>query len=165
MDADNLMTQKTYLQLLVDIMKKKLEILERLSRITQEQEAIIGADRFDDSRFLDTISEKENLLKQLEELDAGFDQAFERVREELSYNKYRHEAEIRTLQSYIAEITDRSVALQALELRNKSKLEQRLTHMRKEIRNSKLSSQNVVKYYKSMTNRVEEQSYFYDKKK
>ncbi len=165
MDADNLMIQKNYIQLLVDTMKKKLEVLDQLSGITQEQENIIGADSFDDSRFLNTIDEKEKLLKSLEELDGGFDRAFERIREELLGNKYRYETEIRALQSYIAEVTDRSVMLQAMELRNKSKLEQYLSRARKEIRSSKLSSENVVKYYKSMTNQAEGQSYFYDKKK
>ncbi len=165
MELDKLKTKQVYIQLLVDASVKKSELLYSLIEITQQQEELIEQSAFEEDAFLETVSRKEELLKRLEELDHGFDQTFEHVREELVGNKYRYEAEIRTLQEHIAEISDRSVKLQAMELRNRAKLEALLTRKRKEIRRSMVSSRTAAAYYKTMSNQNEEQSFFYDKKK
>ena len=165
MKLDNHAAKQAYVQLLIDASRKKTEVLKRLMEITKEQEDLMGSEDFDDERFLHTISLKEEQLKDLDELDRGFDQIFDNIKQELTDHKYRYEPEIKALQGYITTITDMSVQLQAMELRNKTKLEALLVCKRKEIRKSKISSQAAVKYYKTMTSQNEGQSYFYDKKK
>ena len=164
MELEKHLTSQAYIQLLIDTQKKKLDVLNQLKEKAEEQEKIIN-ENFDEDYFLQIISEKENLILILTELDDGFEQIYERVKEELKENKFRFETEIVTLKNYITSITDISVKLQALELRNKNKFDHILTQKRREIMKSKVSTQTAVKYYKTMTNQQEPQSYFYDKKK
>jgi flagellar biosynthesis/type III secretory pathway chaperone len=158
-------TKETYIQLLIDTLSKKREILDELMRITREQQTIIESDSFNEDEFLKTISLKEELLKSLEELDRGFEMVYDRVREELSVNRKDYISQITSLKELVTIVTDLSIELQALEKRNKSKLETVLANKRKSIRNSRLSNETVSNYYKSMSGKPEAQSYFYDKRK
>lgn len=165
MELDSNMTKQAYIQLLIDVTRRKLDVMQKLMQITDDQEELMSPENFDENQFSQTISEKDELLNQLMELDQGFDQIYSSVKDELLANKYRYEVEITSLQEYITLITDISIRLQASEQRNKNKLELLLATRRREIKQSKVSSQTAVKYYKTMTNQNEVQSFFYDKKK
>ena len=154
--------KQTYIQLLIDSLSKKYGILNELMQITIKQQTIIGAARFSEDEFLDTISRKEKHISDLETLDRGFEQAYDRIRTELNQNTKEYTSEITSLKKLVTLVTDLSVKLQALEKQNKSKLEAVLTNKRKEIKNARLSNETVTNYYKSMSGRQEPQSYFYD---
>lgn len=159
------MKKQVYIQLLIEVSKSKSEILQELIEITGKQGDLLRMESFDEGLFQQTITQKEEQLRRLEELDRGFDQTFESVREELVGNKYKYEAEIKALQEYITVITDRSVALQAMEQRNRANLEAVLVHKRREMRRSLVSTRTATAYYKTMTNQNEIPACFYDKKK
>jgi flagellar biosynthesis/type III secretory pathway chaperone len=165
MELESSKTNQTYIQLLIDSSKMKMNVLKELTLITEQQEELLKKETFEEDLFSQTISQKDKLLNQLIDLDQGFERIYSSVKDELTNNKHRYEVEIRTLQEYIASITDLSVKLQALELRNKTKLEAVLATKRRDIRKSKVSSQTATNYYKTMTNQHEVQSFFYDKKK
>lgn len=165
MELDSHRTKQTYIRLLIDTSNKKLDILRELMFLTEQQEKILNQELFEEDSFTQTIEQKEELINRLNELDNGFEQIYDSVKEEIKNNKYRYETEINALQEYISAITDLSVGLQALEQRNKARLEMVLIAKRKEIRSSKVSSQTASKYYKTMTKQNEVQSFFYDKKK
>jgi hypothetical protein len=133
--------------------------------LTQEQESVIASDKFEEDEFLKLIEQKEEQLQSLNMLDTGFERIYESVKEELTLNKSKYQSEVIALKEYIGLITDLSVKTQALERRNKSKLEIVLAQKRKEIKNSRMSNQSVTNYYKTMAMQHEPQSYFYDKKK
>ena len=155
----------TYIQLLIDSLGKKHEILDELMGITSSQQAIIDSDGFDEDEFLKTIDLKEEKIKSLEELDRGFEMVYDRIRDELNDNRKEYSAQITSLKELVTAVTDLSVKLQALEKRNKSKLESILINKRKNIRTARLSNETVANYYKTMSGKPEAQSYFYDKKK
>ncbi len=157
--------KKVYLQLLIDTMEKKVAILRRLVEITGLQDALMEPESFNDDQFMHTISLKEERLQELETLDMGFDRIFGLMKEELIENKFRYEAEIKALQGYISTITDMGVQLQAMELRNKAKLEVLFAQKRGELRRIRANTQTVAKYYRNVADRTESQAYFYDKKK
>ncbi len=165
MEIESNKTKQTYIQLLIDSSRKKQEVLKELILISERQEELLKQEAFEEDPFSLTISQKEELLDRLIKLDEGFEQIYDSVKEELASNKYRYEVEIRTLQEYITSITDLSVKLQALELRNKSRLDGVLAFKRRDIRKSKISSRTAANYYKTMTNQHEVPSFFYDKKK
>lgn len=165
MELDNSMTKQAYIQLLIDVTRKKLDVMQKLMQITDAQEELMCPENFDEDGLSLTISEKDEQLNHLLELDQGFEKIYNSVKDELMVNKYRYEVEITTLQEYITSITDISIRLHASEQRNKNKLELLLAARRREIKQSKVSSQTAVKYYKTMTNQHEVQSFFYDKKK
>ena len=156
--------KETYIQLLIDSLGKKQEVLNELMQITIRQETIIASEGFEEDEFLKTIDLKEELIINLDEQDRGFEMVYDRVREELNDNRKEYVSQITSLKELVTNVTDLSVKLQALEKRNRSKLEALLVNKRKNIKNSRLSNETVSNYYKNMTSKPESQSYFYDKK-
>jgi len=156
--------KETYIQLLIDSLGKKLEVLNELMQITASQQTIIESEGFDEDEFLKTISLKEEHIQSLFELDKGFEMVYDRIREELNENRKEYAPQITSLKELVTKVTDLSVKLQALETRNKSKLEALLAKKRRSIKNSRLSNETVTNYYKNLANKSESQSYFYDKK-
>ncbi len=165
MELNNDISKQAYIRLLIDTLNKKLSVLNNLTEITKGQEMLMDETSFDDNRFNGTITMKEEQLVILANLDHGFEQLYERARDELMNNKFRYMQEIAILKELITSITDMSVKLKAMEMRNKSKLEVLLAKKRNDLKDSMISSRTAAKYYKSMTQQMEEQSYFYDKKK
>lgn len=165
MELENQTTKQAYIQMLSDILKKKLAILNELMKLTGAQEELLKRENFDESEFDQTIDLKSEQLEALSKLDVGFEQIYTSVREELETQRANYYHEIATMQDYITSITDLSVRLQAMEKRNKAKLEMILSQRRKDIKKSRVNSQTVAKYYKTMANQTDIPSYFYDKKK
>lgn len=165
MDFDHSTAKQIYIQLLTEALNKKTKVLEQLLELTLQQEGTISSEPFEEELFLQSIHQKEELLKELDGLDQGFEQIYGRVKEELEHNRYIYRKEIAGLQEQILYITDLTVKIQATEKRNKSKLDLIFATKRKSIKNSKMSSQMATNYYKTMANQHEVPSIFYDKKK
>ena len=164
MYMDNYNKGKTYLSLLEDSLKKKNRLLDHLLKLTQEQEELIKEEDIEDDKFDKIIEEKEPLIEKVTELNIGFEQVYDRIKEELVSNKDKYHEEIQSLQRLIQELTDKGVRLQALEKRNKVNIELYLKDKRNDIKNFKLSNKTVSNYYKNMANQNQEASYFFDKK-
>ncbi len=156
--------KKTYIQILIDTLEKKFNILDEILQITTRQQNLIDEKNFDEDEFMNTISLKEKLINNLSELDHGFELVYEHVREELKENSDIYKSEITSLKELVRKITDLSISLQALEKRNKTNLEAVLSKKRKEIGKARLSNETVANYYKTMTGLQSSNAYFYDKK-
>lgn len=155
---------QTYFILLKDTLKKKIGVLQELLQYTLLQEQIIDKGDIEKEEFLGTISEKDKQLNVLIQLDDGFDQVYQRIKESLlKYPKY-FEADVKELKDLITIITDLNMKLQALEKRNKTKMDNVLIKKRLEIKNFKANNQMVSNYYKNMANQHQGQAYFLDKK-
>ena len=135
-----------------------------LIQITLLQEKYIETTSFDMEKFEETLSEKELIIKQLNQLDDGFEKIYEHVKNEISVNRMLYKVEIVQLQDLIKQVTEKSVKLQAIEIQNKNKLEVCFSDKKKEIKKFKMSSQTASSYYKNMANQHQGQSYFLDKK-
>ena len=159
------MANNTYVQILISILTKKKNLLNELIRITLLQEESIVQSIPNWEQFEKTISEKELLIENMNQIDDGFDKVYDHVRDELNNNKMQYKEDIILLQEIIKEITDKSVKLQALENSNKLKIEGLFFSKKKEIKNFKFSNNTVSNYYKNMPNQHQGQSYFLDKKK
>ena len=79
-------------------------------------------------------------------LDEGFDQIYERVREELNTNKDQYQEQIQKLQELIRSITAESNSIQAEEQRNYQLAQRKFSDIKKQIREVKVSQ-----YYRNMT--------------
>lgn len=164
MDIEWSTAREVYIQLLIESLRKKKQTLMWLTNVTEQQEGIITAELFDEHLFQETIKIKEEHIQNLIQLDDGFEKIYAGVQAELSEEKEKYKSEIIELKNLIAEITDMSVRLHALEKRNKLKLDFLFSEKRKNIRESRISSKTAVNYYKTMSKQHENQSIFYDKK-
>ena len=156
---------KTYIHILTDTLAKKSILLDSLIQITKLQEEYIGETPLDMDKFDQTLTEKDSLIDRLNQLDAGFEKIYEHVREELSTNSVSLKDQIINLQSFINQVTQKSTSLQALEKKNKNKLEIYFNSRKKDIKDYKVNSKTASNYYKNMTNTYQAESYFLDKKK
>ena len=156
----------TYISILIDSLKKKIEVLERLRNDTEKQEEILSRDELDFDAFNKTIESKEKSLTRLSELDDGFLEVYEKVAPLFKNDKESYENEITYLKELVRRVTDYSTMLTALEERNKVKLSIHLNRGKQRIKEYKQSSKTVAAYYKNIANkRTPEGSTFYDRKK
>lgn len=154
-----------YLNILEESLTKKAALLQALLEASNRQSELAGEEGFDLDAFEDTMDQKEALLQQLEELDEGFDSVFQKVEAEVKANKDSYKDSIQVLQQWIRKCTDLGVEIQATEERNKAKLALKFAEQQREIREVKTSSKVATTYYKSMSNKHSEDSYFMDQKK
>lgn len=164
LEIENPMMKETYIKLLRDTLERKLQVLDQLILLTEQQDKVISAEHFDEDSFMQCIEKKEEFLGDLDKLDQGFERVYQAVSTELSTKKELFKGDIFILQELITKITDRSVSLQAMEKRNKSKLELLFSRKRKEIKSSKALGKSATNYYKTMVQQHEQKSIFYDKK-
>lgn len=165
MDDANQKNGNMYMDLLKASIRKKIELLNVILAITEQQEKLIALDQLEDSSFDRTMLQKEEQISNLLKVDEGFNQLYLHIKDELAKNRNEYKADIEELQQLIKEMTDLSVMIEALEKRNKSRMESYFTGRRKDIKTRRLNNKSVSSYYKSMTKLNDNRSFFYDKKK
>lgn len=146
-------------------LNKKSAVLDKIMEANEEHAKIAAAKDFDPEAFDVVFDKKDQLIKELEQLDRGFSTVYTRVKEELIGNKDAYKEQIAQMQSLITEITDKSMNIQATEKRNKEALMSRMDMVKREIYQAKNTKKVATSYYKNMNglNYVEPQ--FMDRKK
>jgi len=157
------MSEKNYLDIMIDSLSQKKDLLEKIVELNEKQKAIIDAKEVDSDSLDKTLREKDALIDRINTLDSGFEVLFARVREVLDVDRKPYSKEIETMKSYIRDITDLTVKIQAGELRNKHKIENYFAEQKKSIVNAKKAGNMASRYYDSM-NRLDYSPQFMDKK-
>lgn len=159
------MAVDSYIAILEDSLVKKADILRQLQLLSQEQSDILDDEGMMPEQFEENVEKKEALINKLASLDDGFEQLYERVREELISGKDQYSDSIRHMQEMIRDVTDRSVQIQAIEARNKEKAQRRFGEIRSQIREVKHSGKAVSSYYQNMMKMNSVEPQFWDSKK
>lgn len=158
--------QVTYINIITDTLRRKLEVLGALEEATSRQEEIAGQEQPDMEMFETLIEAKDKLLERLNGLDDGFMELYTRVAETLKKNTEDYAEEISQIQELIRGITDKSTSLQAAEERNRQKLAVVFSEGKKKVKDFKISSRTAAAYYKNMSGHHQDgDSYFFNKKK
>lgn len=140
-----------YIQILIESLRKKIEILDTLLALNAKQAEIIRKeDSLDEFDVL--VDKKAEQIAVLDKLDTGFETIYRHVRPEVTQHPEQYREQIKEIQSLITELTDRSVKVQATEKRNKQAIEQYFSDARKNLHDSRRSVSVASNYYKSMTN-------------
>lgn len=157
--------QETYLDIMQQSLKKKLQVLKELMRLNELQKATLVDEDGQADEFDKLVEDKSALINQLEQLDSGFEKLYERVKEELQGNREAYAEQIRTMQGYIREITDCSVQVQAQEARNRDLMVQKLSKVKQQARQIRANSKATANYYQSMMKTTVIDPQFLDDKK
>lgn len=156
----------TYLNIMIDTLKKKESLLNELKAVTVKQADILESEDFDADGFDSTIDEKQGKIDELLKLDEGFMELYEKVKDTLINDGRDYAPEIEKAKALIKKQTDASVELQALEEKNRVKLSVHLSKGRQKGKDFRTSSRTAAAYYKNMSHRHQEgDSYFLDSKK
>lgn len=157
--------KNNYIEVLIQSLKKKNQVLDSIIHANHSQKEALEDPNLDPDDFDVTVEEKAALMDQLNQLDDGFEQIYARVREELQENRENYKEEIHQMQELIRQLTDKSTAIQAQELRNKDLMSQKFASIKKQVREIRSSQKVVNQYYRNMmkTNYIDPQ--FTDSKK
>lgn len=145
--------EKQYIQMMIESLQKKEEILASLLHKSEQQKEVLSEAEVDWDVFDNLTIEKGELIDELLKLDDGFENLFERIKEPLTAKKEQYKTEIGFMQASIATLTESSAKLEALEQRNKKLVESRIAESRQSIKQSKIGSQAAMQYYQKM-NRI-----------
>ena len=159
------MPNESYVAVLEDSLKKKVDILRQLQLLCQEQSDILDDEDMTPEMFEENVKRKGVLISKLEGLDQGFEQLYARVKEEISSNREQYKERILHMQELIRDITDRSVQIQVMESRNKDKAQIRFGEIRNQIREVRHSGKAVSNYYQNMMKMNTAEPQFWDSKK
>lgn len=158
MGADN------YMQIMIDSLHKKEEILKKIVVLNDEQAQIASASEFSDEKFYANMESKGDLIEELLKLDEGFNSLFNRIKEEVGDNKSKYAQQIKELQDLIKLVTELGVKVEVQESRNKSLVEKRFAKMKREVANAGRNTKMANTYYKNQ-NMIDNQPHFVDNKK
>ncbi len=156
---------KLYLTILMESLEKKIRILDQIIMADQEQREALEDPNLDPDDFDRIVEKKAEFIDQLEQLDAGFEEVFARVKEELDGNREQYKEQIHIMQDLIRKITDKSLLIQKQEAQNKELMEKKFTAVRSQAREVRKSQKIVNQYYKNMMKNNYNDPQFLDNKK
>lgn len=159
------MSGEDYIDILAESLVKKNHILDEIRKLNQEQKQILSDENLTPEMFEKTLDKKAALIDELNQMDEGFQQLYEKVRPEIQEHMEHYADKIRMMQEEIQKITDKTVAIQTEELRNKQLMENKFSSIKKQIREVKSSQKAVNTYYRNMMNRNVMEAQFLDRKK
>ncbi|MFG6340238.1 MAG: hypothetical protein K1W31_18035 [Lachnospiraceae bacterium] len=152
-------------QVLVESLEKKSRILDEIIKENEAQERLFKQEELN-LEALDSSSDKMGALaEKLELLDEGFESVYDRIREELIENKQAYRVEIKRMQELIAEITEKTVSINAARMRNKMQAEQQFKKSRQQIGSASSQMKVSKNYYNHMNSLNYVAPQFYDSKK
>lgn len=159
------MEKHTYIPIMIQSLKKKECILDVIVELNQRQKDQLENPTLDPDDFDKTIEEKAAQIEQLNIIDKGFQELFEKVRESLNENREQYRKEIEQMQRCIRGLVEKSAYIQAQEKRNKELMQRKFEAVKRQIKDVRQSQKIVHQYYRNMmkTNVIDPQ--FTDKKK
>ncbi len=155
----------TYMDMLQDSLEKKLDILEKIAVYQEDEMDMLKEEGMDMEAFDQNIADKVALAQGLEKLDDGFEQVYDRIREEMIGNKEKYAVPIRKLQDMIGEITERNASIQAQESRIKLAVDAYVQRKSAALRQKLDNGKAARSYYNNMKKLNYVGSQFLDKKK
>jgi hypothetical protein len=155
-----------YVDMMVDSLKRKQQILTFLYERTKEQERLLIDEDMDPDEFKLLVDAKGERLEELNTIDEGFDRLFNAVKKEIQANRDKYREQIQKMQSLIKVISDLGVQIQALEQQNSGHFQTYLARHRKVIHDFYVNNKTANAYYQNMAHAHKPQtSYFFDETK
>ena len=157
--------EQTYVDIMIQSLNKKLQVLDRIAELNIIQKEQLEDNLSEVDEFDKIVEEKATLIEQIEQLDSGFEKLFARVKDELDANKDSYADSIKTMQSYIRRITDKSMEIQAQEARNRDLMVRKFAYVKESAKTVRTNSKIATQYYKNMMNLNYVDPQFMDNKK
>lgn len=142
--------QETYIEIMLQSLNKKIQVLDAIIEQNIKQKEILENPKARIEEFDATMDAKSSLIQQMQHLDSGFEKLYDRVKEMLAGHKEDYAEEIRSMQSCIRRITDRSMEIQAQEARNKELMIRKFAYVKETAKSVRTNSKIANQYYKNM---------------
>ncbi len=151
-----------YLIVLEESLHKKLQLLDRIQVYNEAQYQAFSGDNVQVDKFDEYIEEKGKLIEEVLQLDEGFETLYANLSEELKNNRDKYAGQIKVLQELVKQVTEKSVAVQAQETRNKTLVERYFAKEKEQIGQGRRSSTVAYNYYANVNKAAQAQPQFWD---
>ncbi len=149
------MSQENYISMLRESLQKKVSLLQEIIELNKQQEAILRDPGSSPDEFDENTASKQAIIDQIISMDEGFDQLFERVRDELESNKAKYRDDIEAMKTMIRQITDLSAKVRIQEKANYDLAQKKFSSIKEQAQKVRVSQRAVSKYYQSMGRRLD----------
>lgn len=143
--------KNNYLDIMQESLKQKMQVLDEIILYNQKQEEMLKAETASLEEFDAYVDKKDVLIQKLLKLDDGFESMYEHVKEELQGKQELYREQITAMQKMIAQITDKSVNIQAQEARNKALVEQYVAKQKQNLQVNRVNSRKAYDYYQTLS--------------
>lgn len=141
---------ENYLQILIESLEKKQEILNRVKILDEEQAEILLQETVDKEAFDKSMDEKQELIDRLNQLDEGFEKTYELVKEDVQKNKELYRTQLKQLKELVNLVVEQGVSIQAQEERLKQKMAAMFRKEYAGLHQRRMSARASSGYYKNM---------------
>ncbi len=148
---------ENYLQILIDSLNKKDALMDKLIEKNKAQNESIKGKEYEDvdwDAFNLLVSEKEVAIDKIIEIDDGFADVYERIREDVSENSTKYRDQLLKLKELITRLTEKGAQIQSGEERNRQIIEVIFQKTRQQIKTQRTSINVASNYYRTMSNAV-----------
>ena len=141
---------KQYLDMLSESLKEKSGLLDSLLEATKAQDQLLSAEELDMEAFDELVNAKDEDVNRLIRLDEGFENLYQKLKENLEAGKDQYKSQIKELQELIREVTEKGLQVEAQEKRNRQRLEFHIKNERGKIQQGRSTSRAAMSYYENM---------------
>ncbi len=159
------MQEREYLEVLIQSLRKKLVLLNKISVLNQEQRELLADANLDPDTFEVNVRDKEELVQQIVALDEGFDEVYAHLKDLLERDHRMYTDQIEQMKGLIRQIMAKDASVRAEERRNFELARQKFESIKKQVREVKASQKMVNSYYQNMMKQSRMTPQFMDNKK
>lgn len=159
------MQEKEYLELLIQSLKKKLLLLNRITVLNQDQREILQDENAAPDALDINVRDKDDLVCQIVALDAGFNEVYAHIKDLMERDHSAYETQLDEMRELIRRIMEKDASVRADEQRNYKLAQQKFADVKKQVREMKASQKMVNSYYQTMMNQKTGEAMFLDNKK
>ncbi|MCR5234187.1 MAG: hypothetical protein K6E53_09795 [Lachnospiraceae bacterium] len=143
-----------YIQIMIESLTKKSEILDHLIEKNEEQHGCVDGKKYDDidwDSFNLIVAQKQMYIDRIIKMDEGFQSLYDRVKEQLENDRDKYADKIKEIQKLIEKVTGQGVKITTGEERNRKIIEKVFGNRKKEIRRTRNSLKVANSYAQTMS--------------
>jgi dGTP triphosphohydrolase len=143
-----------YIQIMIDSLKRKSEILDELIVKNEEMHGCVADKSYEDvnwDSFNLIVAQKQMYIDRIVKMDEGFQSLYDRVKEQLNEDRSKYVDEIKEIQKLIEKVTGQGIKISTGEERNKKIIEKLFGNRKKEIKRTRNSLKVANSYAQTMS--------------
>lgn len=157
--------ETSYINIMIESLEKKRGILDRIIELNRQQKLLLQDPNLLPEDFEKNMENKSGFVEQLNLLDEGFEELFERVRDNLNECRDQYVSEIQRMQDLIKDITGKTNTIRTQETRNKEEADRKFADVREQVKGVRNSQKVVHQYYQNMMRQKNYSAQVIDNKK
>lgn len=150
--------QEVYIQckILLDVSKKKYQLLKEVHNLTENQKAVIEHWETGEDLFQQMAKEKQSRITEINELDERFLGIYSSIKTEIKNNLSTFKPIMQQIKNKVQEIMDLGIKIQIVEEDNRKLLESKFTKPKQIIRKLPQNSAKSITAYKKFVPKKEQ---------